>query len=224
MFHGARGLTLAGARAIHALHEARARIVPASGRTVVQLREVARLLGSRDFIAELGSVIVRDDVEHPAYDASAWEGTHSARGRRLTAALCAEFDVQPYEPWFSMRHHTVLLRGGAGLSASLAKRAAELSPGVTAIDNGEVEAGLHAYHVLPAEVSKEHAIREDLRARGLTRADAVAFGDSEGDRMMARAVGAMYHLGGPDGDGIVGIRSAFAEGLEDAVRRALGSR
>ena len=223
MFHGAQGLTLAGARALHALHRAGVRVVPASGRTVLQLREVARLLGTRDFVAELGSVVVREGVAEPTYDRARWPGTHSPLGRALTEALCAELRVEPYEPWFSLREHTVLLRGPPGLAPALAARAREVAPGVTAIDNGEVEKGLHAYHVLPEEVSKEHAIRRDLRARGLRPQDAVAFGDSEGDRLMARAVGTMYHLGGPDGDGIVGIPMAFAEGLEQAVARALSS-
>lgn len=221
MFHGGSGLTLSGARAIHALHEAGVAIVPASGRTALQLREVARLLGSRSFIAELGSLIVRDGVEHAAYDAATWSGTHSDHGRRLTSALCDGFEVEPYEPWFSLRQHTILLRGPPGLGSALATRANELSPGVTAIDNGEVEEGRHAYHVLPHDVSKEHAIRLDLAQRGLAPSDAVAFGDSDGDRLMARAVATMYHLGGPDGDGVVGVRERFAEGLERAVGLAL---
>lgn len=222
MLHGGRGPTLDGARALLALHEANVAIVPASGRTVMQLREVARLLGSRDFIAELGSVVVRGGVEHVAYDAAEWPGTHSPLGARLVETLRAEFAVEPYEPWFSLRRHTVLLRGPPGLGARLAARAAEVAPGVTAIDNGEVEKGLHAYHVLPAVVSKEHAIRLDLEARGLSREDAVAFGDSEGDRSMARAVGTMYHLGGKDGERIVGVPERFAEGLLRAVKSALG--
>lgn len=222
MLHGARGPTLAGARALVALHEAGVRIVPASGRTVAQLREVARLLGATDFIAELGSVVVRGREETTTYDPARWQGTHSALGRRVTEALCAAFPVAPYEPWFSMRKHTLLLRGPPGLEADLARRAAQECPGATAIDNGDVEPGVHAYHVLPQGVSKEDAVRRDLRERGLTRGDAVAFGDSAGDRLLARVVGTFYHLGGPDGDGIVGLRERYAEGLEAAVHLALG--
>lgn len=225
MFHGARGLSLAGARAIHALHEAGVRIVPASGRTVLQLREVARLLGTRDFIAELGSVLVREGAEEVAYDASGWDGPHGERGRALLASLRRLHpEVEAYEPWHGLRRHTLLLRGPPGLGGALREAAAAAAPGVTAIDNGEVERGLHAYHVLPAEVSKEHAVRRDLAGRGLRREDAVAFGDSEGDRALARAVGTFYHVGGPDGDGIVGVSTPYCDGLEEAVLRCLGRR
>lgn len=221
MFHGANGLTLAGARALHALHEAGVLIVPASGRTVVQLREVARLLGSRDFIAELGSVLVRGREERIAYDPARWQGTHSALGRRVAERLSEELPVAPYEPWYSLREHTVLLRGPPGVEDALKRLAAAEAPGLTAIDNGDVEPGVHAYHVLPAEVSKEHAVRQDLRERGLSREDAVAFGDSEGDRALARAVGTFYHVGGRDGERTVGIPTRYADGLELAVSRCL---
>lgn len=225
MFHGARGLTLAGARAIHALHEAGVAIVPASGRTALQLREVARLLGARGFIAELGSVLVRGGAEEVAYDAARWDGPHGGRGRALLAHVRRRHpEVEPYEPWFTLRRHTLLLRGPAGLGAALRATVMEAAPGATAIDNGEVERGLHAYHVLPAEVSKEHAVRRDLAARGLEPDDAVAFGDSEGDRALARAVGRFYHVGGPGGDGVVGVPTPYCDGLEAAVLDCLGRK
>ena len=221
MLHGAHGVTLAGARALAALHEASVRIVPASGRTVVQTREVARLLGSRDCLAELGAVIVRDGREERTYDAREWPGARSPEMRDLAARLCDEAGAEPYEPWFSLREHTLLLRGPAGIRDALAARADELRAGVAVIDNGEVERGLHAYHVLPSEVSKARAIERDLAARKLTATDAVAFGDSDGDREMARAVGTFYHLGGASGGNVVGVPERFAEGLERAVALAL---
>lgn len=222
MFHGERGLTLAGARALHALHEAGVAIVPTSGRTVMQLREVARLLGARGFIAELGCVIVREGRAETTYDRARWEGTHAPAGRALLSRLTARLAVEPYEPWSSMREHTLLLKGRARMAEALREVVHAAAPGLTAIDNGEVEPGVHAYHVLPADVSKEHAIRRDLAARGLRREDAAAFGDSEGDRAMAKAVGRMYHVGGPDGENVAGTAARYAEGFEEAVRRCLG--
>ena len=226
MFHGESGLTLAGARALHALHEAGVAIVPASGRTVAQLREVARLLGARGFIAELGSVLVQGREERVTYDAARWKGPHAPEARRFVEGLreATGAPVQPYEPWSSMRSHTLLLRGPPGLGGALRDAARRAWPDATAIDNGEVEEGLHAYHVLPGTVSKEHAVRQDLSWRGLRAEDAVAFGDSEGDRALARAVGAFYHVGGPDGEGVVGVKRRFCDGLEEAVRLALQRR
>lgn len=220
MLHGARGPTLAGARALLALHEARVEIVPTTGRTLVQAREVARTIGARSCIAELGCVILRDGEMETTYDAATWPGPRSPTGRTLAAA-CARVGATPYEPWFSMRDHTLLLRGAPGLAQELAAVVSRAVPAATAIDNGEVEHGLHAYHVLPRGVSKETAIARDLVARGLSREDAVAFGDSEEDRRMARAVGTMYHLGGPDGERIAGVADRFGEGFEVAVRQAL---
>lgn len=225
MLHGARGPTLDGARALLRLHESGVAIVPASGRTVVQTREVARLLGSRDFIAELGCVVVHAGEERVTYDVGAWSGPHRTLGREVVAALEERTSLRPYEPWFSMRAHTALLRGPPGQAQAAAAVVARVdAEGVLhVVDNGEVEEGLHAYHVLPRSASKEAAIRLDLAQRGLPSSAAVAFGDSEGDRAMARAVGAMYHLGGPDGPGIVGVPERFAEGLLRAVELAMGS-
>ena len=221
MFHGEKGPTLAGARALLALHEAGVAVVPASGRTVLQLREVARLLGADGFVAELGSVVVRGGRAEVTYDRARWDGPRGPVSNALLARLRARHPVEPHEPWASMREHTLLLRGPPGLAPLLREEAARVVSGVTAIDNGEVEEGRHAYHVLPAEVSKEHAVRRDLEARGLRPEDAVAFGDSEGDRALARAVGTFYHVGGPDGERVVGVRARFCDGLEEAVRRCL---
>ncbi len=221
MFHGAHGLTLDGARAIFALHEAGVVIVPTSGRTVAQLREVARLLGASDFIAELGSVIVRGASESPAYDAPGWGGARGKRAAELVAQVREALPFEPHEPWFSMREHTLLLKGPPNQAAPARAWLAKSAPDLTAIDNGEIEDGLHAYHILPGTISKANAIRQDLKARGLERADAIAFGDSDGDRAMAAEVGTMVHLGGEDGPGIRGSKQRFAEGLWAAVRAAL---
>lgn len=221
MFHGASGLTLAGARALFALHEAGVVVVPASGRTALQLREAARLLGAGGFIAELGCVVARGGREETTYDGARWRGPRGGDAGGVVEALRRRVGVEPYEPWFSLRQHTYLFRGPPGAGAALAEEAARLLPGATAIDNGEVEQGRHAYHVLPKEVSKESAVRLDLAARGIPRETAVAFGDSEGDRSLARVVGRFYHIGGPGGENVEGIATPFCDGLEEAVRRCL---
>lgn len=221
MFHGADGLTLDGARAIHRLHEAGVTIVIASGRTVVQLREMARLLGAQDFIAELGSVIVRGRTEQRAYPSDVWGGVRSPQAQAVLKQVLGSFPVEPHEPWFSMREHSLLLRGSPGQADKMRAFLQTVAPGLTAIDNGEIEDGNHAYHVLPEIVSKRHAIEEDLKARGLGPQDAVAFGDSEGDRAMGEVVNTMYHLGGQDGARIKGVPRRFATGLLEAVHMAL---
>ena len=53
-------MTVRAAQALAALHSRGVALMPVSGRTAAQVRETARLLGTRDFIAELGAITCYD--------------------------------------------------------------------------------------------------------------------------------------------------------------------
>jgi hydroxymethylpyrimidine pyrophosphatase-like HAD family hydrolase len=197
------------ARAVAMVNAAGLPVVMVSGRNVKQLLELARLLGWRDYIAEVGTVRVHDRGAELHYELGDW-----------TPGLAEETDETPYEiiartgavdalfaafpgrleyhtPYHLDRLVTHALRGQVDLVAAQGILDSYALP-LAIVDNGVIHpmrhslAGvtrIHAYHVMPAGVTKVHAIEADLEERGLARDQAMAIGDSATDLAMAPAVG-----------------------------------
>ena len=198
--------TLAAAQALVAAHRAGLEVVLISGRTAEQLRETGRLLGTRDAIGELGTVLVRGREAELIWGAAPRDlGACPAEALERSGALAAVLEgfagrLEPHTPWHLGRRGTFLLRGqvdpaeadallaGAGLgwarlldNGRLRGRYPHLGPGPT-----------HAYHLLPAGVSKAGTAAAYLAGRGLDPARAAAIGDSPADLQLAEVVGAMF--------------------------------
>ncbi len=223
LFKGTRGPSLATSRALVALARAGVEVVPTSGRTVAQLRVFARAIGSRTFIAELGSVIGYGGGDRliTTLPRSAWSRASAIRESGAPEALFARYaGLGFHDPWDAGREHTVLLRGGLDVSGAR-KLLAETHPGLSVIDNGEIGAGVHAYHILSHGVDKGAAIAKDQEERGIPREACVAIGDSVGDFACAREVASCFLLGfdrsaeGPENGFAVPDR--YGEGFEAAV-------
>jgi hypothetical protein len=223
--------SVAVAEAIVGANRAGLTIVPISGRGRIQLIEVVRLLGWRDFIAEAGAIIVHGvgvDSEviynyaewpdallregHTPYELIARSGAVEA----LQRAFPGKFEY--HTPWHLDREATHLLRGC--IDSAVAEAVLEgLEPPIGLLDNGMVrtagslscDEGMmpHAYHLVPKGVSKAQAIALDLESRGLSAHQAAAIGDSATDIEMADAVAVMAlvqnALDSP------GVRNALAE-------------
>ena len=194
------------------LNKAGLNVVPVSGRGRIQLIEVVRLLGWRDFIAEAGAVIVHGvgPGSEVIYNNAGWPASLLADSNPYDViaesgaveALMAAFPgrLEYHEPWHLDREATHLLRGC--LDAEAAREVlAGLEPPIGLLDNGIVrtagtlecdsEESPHAYHLVPEGVSKAQAIALDLASRGLSRAQAAAIGDSATDIEMADSVAVM---------------------------------
>lgn len=229
VFHGEGGVTLDGALALARLHDAGVEIVPCSGRTVAQLSEVARLLGSRTFIAELGSVVAYDGGRRTVPSLPGAPDADALSRTGVAEAVMREFGLEWHDPWHLRRSFTLLMRGkadAAEVRAFLHERYPQLS--LTFLDNGRImEDGTHAYHLLPAGVDKGAAIARDREERGLPREACVSFGDSESDLAMAPHVVRHYWIGGPETlpsgatRNVTRSRSRFGEGLLESVSDAL---
>ena len=197
------------ADAVVALRRAGLTVVPISGRTRVQLTELARLLGWTDFLAEMGCV--RVSAAGPSrtvtYNTGTWPDGTLAEGQtpyeviRDSGALSALQEAFPgrleyHTPWQHNREATHLLRGcldRAGAQAVLET----LELPIDILDNGLVHppthglaclGPIHAYHLVPAGTGKGQALTLDLALRGLTREHAAAIGDSATDLAMSSAV------------------------------------
>lgn len=208
------GPSTAVASAIVALNTARLAVVPISGRGRMQLVELTRLLGWNDFIAEAGAILVRGvgsatgttvtynngDWPHglPGVDETPYGLIADSGAYELLRASFPHL-VEYHTPWHENRESTHLLRGCLDVAKAQALLDT-LEPAIGILDNGvvrnpgDLQCGgelPHAYHLVPHGVSKAQAIELDLAARGLTREQAAAIGDSATDIEMADAVAVM---------------------------------
>jgi HAD superfamily hydrolase (TIGR01484 family) len=238
LFAGAGGETTPRpAAALAALHRARVELVPVSGRTVRQVRETARLLGARDFIAELGGVTCYDlgrEVVRPPFDRG---GTpYQAMAESGAAGLLLEAfpgRIVPHAPWsFEAREASMLFRGQVDLPEARDMLSRSGYGWVDLQDNGIIARSfedldvpeVHAYHLVPRGVDKATAVRADLRRRELGSDGAAAVGDSASDSALAPYVGAVFivangraALEGQPSPNVYLTDGAFGDGFADAV-------
>jgi len=201
-----RRYTLGPALALVRALEAGLDIFLVSGRSGTGLLETARVLGLRNYIAELGAETFYDLGQEVVRDYGVFQGrTEDLLGYiRSLGVLEFLFDryqgrVEPHEPWSRQRECVPLLRGLLDLE-EVNREFEERFPGLVLVDNGiiprtypglQVEE-VRAYHVVPRGVSKENAVAADMRRRGLRREEAVAVGDAQADLHFAREVGVFF--------------------------------
>jgi predicted mannosyl-3-phosphoglycerate phosphatase (HAD superfamily) len=235
--------SLDAATAAVELNRAGRTVVICSGRNAKQLREVTRLLGWDDFIAELGTVRSYDRGARKVYDTGAWPSNATLDGETPYEAIvrAGALDtlrsafpglIEYHDPWHLDREVTHVLRGNVPVVEAQAHLDAGPLP-VTLVDNGIIHppghtlvgvSEVHAYHLVPTGVSKERAIAADLQSRGLSRDDAIAIGDSVADVAMAGAVGLMVVVrNGLDDEALVARARELPAGRVAATRATFGS-
>jgi hypothetical protein len=235
--------TLAAAEALVAAHRGGLEVVLVSGRTAAQLREAGRLLGTRDAVAELGTVLVRGREEELVWgDAPRDLGGCPAEALERSGALAAVLEsfagrVEPHTPWHLGRRGTFLLRGQLDPAEADALLAGAGFGWARLLDNGRLRGAyphlgpgpIHAYHLLPAGVSKAGTAAAYLAGRGLAAASAAAIGDSPADLELAGVVGAMFLVangawaagGGDPATPVIVTPSPAGQGWAEAVAALL---
>jgi phosphoglycolate phosphatase len=231
LFAGRDGVTVRAAQAVAELHRAGIDLVPVSGRTASQLTETARLLGARDFIAELGGVTGYDHGAElvRAFDPGSGDPPFEAIARSGAGALLLEaFDLRPHAPWaFAGRECTMLLRGQVDTEEALRFLARSGHADLDLQDNGEIEGGDHVYHLLPRGIGKAPAIAAHLSRRRFGPERAVLVGDSPSDVAAAGSVAAVFLVAngawaaGDAPANVVVTDAAFGDGFAEAVLRLL---
>ena len=108
--------------------------------------------------------------------------------------------IEPHTPWHLGRRGTFLLRGQVDAAEADARLAGAGLGWARLLDNGRLRGAYphlgpgptHAYHLLPAGVSKAGTAAAYLAGRGLDPKNAAAVGDSPADLQLADVVGAMF--------------------------------
>jgi hypothetical protein len=210
------------ARALEACHRADAEVVIKSGRRRAQVMEDARLLGQTAYIFEVGSGMVIDgELTFLTGDLQPREGkTIHAQIEELGApALLLERyagRLEPHSPWHVDREVSHLFRGLI--------HTAEGHADLRLVDNGEIEDGLHAFHLIPAVSSKAAAVAAHMRARGYAPEECIGVGDSQEDLDVAEVVGRFFLVANADvveTPGVERTEAPMSEGFYEAVVRAI---
>ena len=231
LFRTAEGdFTLLAARALEACHRAGVEVVIKSGRRRAQVMEDARLIGQTSYIFEVGSGLVIDgELTFLTGDLQPREGltVHAQIEQTGAPALLLERyagRLEPHSPWHVDREVSHLFRGSIEARDANQLLEAEGHGALRLVDNGEIEDGRHAFHLIPAVSSKAAAVAAHMRARGYERDDCIGVGDSREDLDVADVVGRFFLVANADVadvDGVERTEAAMSEGFYEAVVRAI---
>ena len=238
---GEGAFTLLPARALEACFRAGVEVVPMSGRRREMLFEDARLLGLSSFVYEIGGGMVVDgentlltgELEprdgKTVHDLIEESGAPQLLFERFAGRL------EYHEPWHTGREVTHLLRGLVDTGEADAALAENGLGHLRLVDNGEISpkpslADLpgrpHAYHLLPAGVSKAAGVTAHMRARGYAPDECIAVGDSPEDVCVAPVVAQFFLVAnsGASAPNAVTTEAAHGEGFYEAVVRSIAER
>jgi phosphoglycolate phosphatase len=231
LFRTAEGdFTLLAARALEACHRAGAEVVIKSGRRRAQVMEDARLIGQSSYIFEVGSGLVIDgELTFLTGDLQPREGltVHAQIEQTGAPALLLERyagRLEPHSPWHVDREVSHLFRGSIDARDANQLLEAEGHGALRLVDNGEIEDGRHAFHLIPAVSSKAAAVAAHMRARGYEREECIAVGDSREDLDVAEVVGRFFLVANADVADVPGVErteAPMSEGFYEAVVRAI---
>ncbi len=203
LLHDGEGqVSIDGVRAVQACLRAGVEVVLMSGRRRTQVFEDARLLGQSAFIFEAGACVVLEGEEHwltgelmPGELSIADQIEHSGAPAMLLERYAGFLEY--HEPWHVNREVSHLFRGlvdALEVDALLAQHGHE---NLRLVDNGVVNrrsealaalSHVRGYHLVPAGASKATAVAFHRQARGYSRAETFAVGDSREDLACAAQV------------------------------------
>jgi HAD superfamily hydrolase (TIGR01484 family) len=231
LFRTAEGeFTLLAARALEACHRAGVEVVIKSGRRRAQVMEDARLIGQTSYIFEVGSGLVIDgEVTFLTGDLQPHDEltVHAQIEQSGAPALLLDRyagRLEPHSPWHVNREVSHLFRGTIDVAQANDLLAAEGHGALRLVDNGVIEDGRHAFHLIPAVSSKANAVAAHMRARGYAREDCIGVGDSAEDLDVAQVVGRFFLVANADVQDVPGVErteAAMSEGFYEAVVRAI---
>lgn len=184
-------------------------IVMISGRNATQLRENARLLGMKNYIAEMGTLIVHNQGEKIIKNLGTFEQTEETVYKTIEKSGAIDFLFKTYagklenhDPWSKERECTPLFRGF--VDADEANHLLEKNGFKTLalIDNGAIYRKsdtinvpkMHAYHLVPGGISKESGIKKDREIRNIPKNSTIAIGDAVADFKFADEAGVFFLL------------------------------
>jgi HAD superfamily hydrolase (TIGR01484 family) len=208
-FDAQKNLTMQPAQAIVSALKRGIDIVMVSGRHARQLRENARLLGFKNYIAEMGTQIIYNQGTEVFLNLGDYQLTEKNAFESIQKSGAIDFLFEKYprrlenhDPWSRERECTPLFRGFVDTTeANRLLREAGYG-NLELVDNGRIlrtsetldVTEMRAYHLVPGKVSKAQGMARDLSLRGIDSSSTVAIGDAAADLEFAQFVGAFFML------------------------------
>jgi HAD superfamily hydrolase (TIGR01484 family) len=235
LYKTATGYTLKNAQAIYHLLEANVDIVMTSGRERDKLKDTARLLGFKNYIANLGLEIVYNQGKKVINNFGVDLPDHSKLKEWIenSGAVQTIFDkyagkVDFYKPWSDMLRTHFLLVGELD-DDELDELFSSTFPALRIIDNGAVPPYRHflhphAYHVVPRAAGKRSAVQLDKKERNLKTENLVGIGDSQEDTSIADQVAVFFLLDDSiqvESDNIIRINNRGGEAFSEIVQHLM---
>lgn len=196
------------AKALVSLKEHGIDIVMVSGRSRRQLFADARILGLRNYIAELGCENVYNLGERVYLNAPNVKlidnSLHKTIGKSQAPQLLLENYrgyLEYHTPWSRNRECTHVFRGFLNIKEVNTLLLENGYDWLQVIDNGLIHRRgnlkkdipeIHAYHLLPTGGGKESGVKRDLERRGFSKNQAIAIGDAVSDLSIAKEVSALF--------------------------------
>ncbi len=231
LFRNREGYTLKNASAIYELLNAGVDVVMTTSRTKEQLKEIARLLGFKNYICEMGCEIVYNNGERVLKNYGNIKSEKDLNEWIESTGIVELFlerhkgKIRYYAPWASKVKTHPLLVGELDFE-KVHTWIDEKFPQLRIVDNGRVPPeedfkAPHAYHILPKNVGKKTAIAMDKKERCLKKENLIAVGNSMEDMIMADEVGIYFALDytvETDRENIVYIENTNGEGFGRMVQ------
>jgi len=245
---GEGNFSLVPVRGLEACHRAGAEVVLMSGRREAQVMEDARLIGQSTYIYEAGCAFVIDGETTiltgdlvPDERGTVYE---KIEARGIPQLLFGHFEgrLEYHAPWHSGRVLSHLFRGKVHVGEANTLLHDNGHDDLRLLDNGAINRSMpgldvtHAYHLVPAGVSKANAVGAHMRARGYSPEECIAVGDSVEDLEVATAVGRFFVVANgplrdpglrealPRYDNATVTEAAMGEGVYEAVVGTLMER
>lgn len=198
-------LSMKAAESVMRVLETDKDVVIISGRTRTQLKENARMLGFKNYIAELGCEIVYELGEKVVYNLGEIEVEKGQKPVEMieemgiVELIFNKFpnEIRYYTPWSENVETHPLLVGKIDVDEAN-KVLEENGFGFLKVtDNGEVPPEPdferpHCYHLLPRASGKRSAVKKDREIRGLRSENLVGIGESLEDMEISPEVGAYF--------------------------------
>lgn len=200
--------TLKPAEAIIKAHQHNFDIVMISGRSARQLHGDARILGFKNYIAELGCQITYNLGKETILNTGELilPGKTILESINRSGAVELLFKTFPgrlefHTPWSEGRECTHVFRGYIDVSYAnqILKEKGYLN--LEVIDNGIIHTlgnlnkdlpEIHAYHLIPKGTGKHIGLKKDREIRKILKEETVAIGDAFADLALASEVGALF--------------------------------
>ncbi|MDO8886860.1 HAD hydrolase family protein [Candidatus Oleimmundimicrobium sp.] len=200
--------TLEPAKAIVETHKNEIDVVMISGRSARQLFGDARLLGFKNYIAELGCEIVYDLGKKIIENPGCCQITEATLYETIAKSGVVELLLKKYPdrleyhtPWSESRKCTHVFRGFIDVKEAINLLEENGFSEFTLADNGIIKRRgtlnkdlpeIHAYHLLPKATGKPEGLKKDREIRNIPKECTVAIGDAFSDIVLAPHVGAFF--------------------------------